>query len=94
MGAVVRDVVGYFEEGTIAKEGVALRTEAGKAVVAVDRYVSHVQALRPDVFASLAPEVSCLASRKQTLKVHELSLQWLDACVQRLPQVRDVLPLP
>lgn len=82
----MRDATG-FEEGTVAKEGVAVRTDAGRAVVSVESYMSHVEALRPDAFVALAPEVSCVASRKQTQKVHELSIQWLDACLQRLSRV-------
>ncbi len=81
----MREVTAH-EEGTIAKEGVAVRTGGGRTVVGVAAYMDHVLALGPDAFASLAPEISCLSSRKQTQKAHELTLQWLDACLQRLPQ--------
>lgn len=81
----VREVTAH-EEGTIAKEGVAVRTGGGRTVVGVAAYMDHVLALGPDAFASLAPEISCLSSRKQTQKAHELTLQWLDTCLQRLPR--------
>jgi hypothetical protein len=86
-GCAVREVTAH-EEGTIAKEGVAVRTGGGRTVVGVAAYMDHVLALGPDAFASLAPEISCLSSRKQTQKAHELTLQWLDTCLQRLPRVR------
>jgi hypothetical protein len=49
----------------------AMAHEEG-TVVGVSTYMDHVLALLPDVFTGLAPDISCLASHKQTQKAREL----------------------
>jgi len=79
----VRDLGGH-EDDAIRKDGVAVHTDGGWKLVGPSSYLELVEALRPDAVVALAPEVSCLASRKQATRAHQLSLSWLDTTLQHL----------
>ncbi|KAL3683304.1 hypothetical protein R1sor_001326 [Riccia sorocarpa] len=87
--AIARNPFGLETDGLNGtKFGASFETSAGRRVIGPTKYMEAVNALRPDIWASLPDEVPAWATPKRHRMASDRTLRWLDECLS-LNAVQD-----
>ncbi|BBN15766.1 queuine tRNA-ribosyltransferase accessory subunit [Marchantia polymorpha subsp. ruderalis] len=79
---IARDSFGQEADGLNGtKFGAAFETSSGRRVVGPKKYMEAINALRPDLWATLPDEVPAWATTKRHRMSVDRTLRWLDDCL-------------
>ncbi|GBG79549.1 hypothetical protein CBR_g29696 [Chara braunii] len=79
--ALTSDPLEFEAGGTTTKTSASFETPAGRRSVTISQYMEVINAMKPDVAASLTDEILATSSAKRTIKSVDRSLRWLDSCL-------------
>eukprot|EP00884_Botryococcus_braunii_P013285 jgi/Botrbrau1/21958/Bobra.0249s0081.1 len=83
--ATTRDATSYAypKWRTVNAKGVRVEVSGGLTELSPEKYAAIIEALRPDLYSSLADEIAWDASRKRAVAAVNRTLKWLDDLLNR-----------